>query len=61
MPDKTDTQREAHRERQRSYHKRMRENGMLRMSVWIPEVARGEFETEFNKLVQDWTRRKLMY
>jgi len=50
-----------HAARQKSYHQRMRDRGLVRVSAWIPEddTARGEFWDSVSQLEAQWRARGL--
>ena len=41
--------------RQKAYHERRREAGMVRVSTWIPEAKRDEFAKAVARLQKKWT------
>lgn len=51
---------EAHAQAQREYYKRMRDAGMTRVSNWIPEVAKDDFEDRLEKLRRQWRKEGLI-
>jgi len=55
----TDQERETmtHAERQREYHRRRREAGLVRVSAWIPKGGRAAFWEAYDQLVEGWKRR----
>lgn len=57
----TEEQAKTHAQRQQSYHQRMREKGMVRVSAWIPDDddARADFWEQFEILEGRWRKRGL--
>jgi len=47
----------THAERQREYHRRRREAGLVRVSAWIPKGGRAAFWEAYDQLVEGWKRR----
>lgn len=54
MPRKTTTDREAGARRQHSYHRRMREAGFVRLSIWVPEALREQAQQAIRDLVEGY-------
>jgi DNA-binding LacI/PurR family transcriptional regulator len=50
-----------HAQRQQSYHARMKEKGLTRLSAWVPEddKARMEFWEAISQLEKTWASRGL--
>lgn len=47
--------------RQQTYHQKMRERGLTRLSAWVPEneTARAEFWAAMTELEKKWAKRGL--
>lgn len=50
----------ARAQAQKEYYARMREAGMTRVSHWIPEVAKDDFEDRLEKLRALWRKEGLI-
>lgn len=48
------TETKTHAQRQREYYQRMRDAGFSRVSVWVPEARRGQFNDIVDKLTEEW-------
>jgi len=46
-------------ERQRTYHKRMRDAGFARLSVWVPLTRKADFDDAVIRLQKKWEREGL--
>lgn len=61
MSEPTEKQPKSGAERQQSYHQRMKDRGLTRLSAWIPqdEDAKIEFWEAVTELEQKWQARGL--
>lgn len=59
MPEKNTEKPLSGAERQRAYHKRMRDAGFARLGVWVPLACKADFDDAVIRLQKEWERQGL--